>query len=216
MMMIIEIHILRIKMQLNNFNRRIMKKLLTSNNQQPTTIYILDDDETIEEYQLSNSPTLKLSKQYVYGSEIDRKIMATVDLDGNGQLETEYYFLQDQLGNVEALLDNQGRKIEEYDYQGYGNVKYYQPDNQKPIIEQVRINENGNLAILFTEPILENSINSENVQLKDSNNQPVNGNWSIDEEKRQITFDTSLTAGQNYNLVVQNCNFVQLSEMCQM
>jgi len=187
----------------DNFNRRIMKKMSNVQSQM-SNIYIYDDDETIEEYQLSNSPTLKLSKQYVYGSEIDKKIMATVDLDGNGQLETEYYFLQDQLANVEALLDNQGRKIEEYEYSGYGNVTYYQPDNVKPFIEQLRIDDIGNLVLLFNEPVMAETINAENIQLRDSNNQPVNGNWTIDEEKRQITFDTSLTAGQNYNLIVQN------------
>jgi RHS repeat-associated protein len=192
---------LNITMVYDNFNRRVVKKY--ANSQQPSIIYIWEEDELIEEYNFING-NFKLSKQFIPGHSIDQKILATVDLDGDGQLETEYYFLQDQLGNIEALIDSTGKKMEEYEYSGYGNVKYYQPDNTKPLIEQVRINENGNLAILFTEPILENSINSENVQLKDPNNQPVNGNWSIDEEKRQITFDTPLTESQNYSLTVQN------------
>jgi len=195
---------LTVQMVYDNFNRRIMKKLLTTNNQQPTTIYILDDDETIEEYQLYNSPTLKLSKQYVYGSEIDKKIMANVDLDGDGQLETEYYFLQDQLGNVESIIGGDGKKLEEYEYQGYGNVKYYQPDNIKPIIEQIRIDENGKLIVLFTEPVMAESINNQTIQLLDSNSQPIVIEFQLDEEKRQIIIAPALTNGSNYTLSIQN------------
>jgi len=133
-----------------------------------------------------------------------KKIKVYVDLDGDGQLETEYYFLQDQLGNVEALLDNQGRKLEEYEYQGYGHFKVFEPDNTKPLIEQVRINENGKLAILFTEPIMTESINNQNIQLLDSNSQPVTIEFQLDEEKRQIIIAPALTNGSNYTLSIQN------------
>jgi len=69
------------------------------------------------------------------------------------------------------------------------------------------------LQINYNNPILFEIRNSENVQLKDPNNQPVNGNWSIDEEKREITFDTPLTESQNYNLTVQNIYDLNLNKI---
>jgi len=185
----------------DNFNRRIMKKY--ANSQQPSIIYIWEEDEPIEEYNFING-NFKLSKQFIPGHSIDQKISATVDLDGDGQLETEYYFLQDQLGNVESIIGGDGKKLEEYEYQGYGNFKVYQPDRQKPIIEQARINENGKLAILFNEAIMAESINNQNIQLLDSNSKPIAIEFQLDEEKRQIIIAPALTNGSNYTLSIQN------------
>jgi len=89
-------------------------------------------------------------------------------------------------------------------YYGDSKIKYYQPDNQKPLIEQVRINENGKLIILFTEPVLPETINNQNIQLLDVTNQPVAIEFQLDDDKRQLEIAPALTNGSNYTFSVQN------------
>jgi len=192
---------LTIQMVYDNFNRRIMKKMSNVQSQM-SNIYIWDDDETIEEYQLYNSQTLKLSKQYVYGNEIDKKILATVDLDGNGQLETEYYFLQDQLGNVESIIGGDGRKLEEYEYQGYGNFKVYQPDNTPPQIEMIR-GLSYTIGVLFNEPLVYNSV-QEGLKVYKADGTYVGGQWDGENEDRYWRLGINLEEGETYKLVITN------------
>ena len=192
--------------------RRIMKKL--TNGPLPlTTVYVWDDQEVVEEYTKADTGSLQLSKQYVPAQSIDQKISANADLNGDGVLEAEYFYLQDQLGNVEAIVDNQGNTLEEYDYRGYGNAKIYAPDSTGPQVEQVRTLADGKLSLLFTEPVYADTINADTLKVLDSNSAQVAGSWSLNAGKREATFDGSLTNGAAYTVNVSSIRDLALNQM---
>ena len=194
---------LNIQYSYDPFNRRILKKLTTG----PlplTTVFVWDDQEVVEEYTKLDTNPVKLSKQYVPAQQIDQKISANVDMNGNGNLkdeeDVEYFYLQDQLGNVEAIVDNQGNKMEEYDYRGYGNARIYAPDSTAPQVEQIRTLSDGKLLILFTEPLYPDSVTSTTVQVLDANQNPVSIAQSLSSDKRLLTIAGSFTEGASYTL----------------
>ena len=194
------------------FNRRILKKLTTG----PlplTTVYVWDDQEVVEEYTKADTGSLQISKQYVPAQQIDQKISANADLNGDGTLETEYFYLQDQLGNVEAIVDGQGNKLEEYEMSGYGNARIYAPDSTPPQVEQVRTHGDGKLAVLFTEAVYPDTITTTNMVVRDASNNPAAGRWQLADGKREATFDGTLTNAASYTLSVSNVRDLALNQM---
>ncbi|MBI9019305.1 MAG: hypothetical protein JEZ07_18790, partial [Phycisphaerae bacterium] len=89
------------------FGRRLSKSDGTA-----TTSYVYDGTQVIAEYQ-----GITLKKKYIYGPGIDQPI-ALIYVDGN--TETWYYYLQDSLGNVIALIDDSGAIVETYEYTPFG------------------------------------------------------------------------------------------------
>ncbi|MBX3335240.1 MAG: hypothetical protein KF876_14030 [Nitrospira sp.] len=104
--------------------------------------YIYDGWEVVEERLFDNGATLSaapstLERIYVTGREIDEPLLAAIDGNGDRQLggnlpknmpgataDQEYYFLNNRLGSIMALLDadRADRVLEYYRYSVYGQV----------------------------------------------------------------------------------------------
>jgi len=204
---------LNIQYSYDPFNRRIMKKTQATGYGLQATVFVWDDQEVVEEYTKADAGSLQLSKQYVPAQSIDQKISANADLNGDGVLEAEYFYLQDQLGNVEAIVDNQGNKLEEYEMSGYGNARIYTPDSTAPQVEQVRTLVDGKLLVLFTEPLYPDSVTSTTVQVLDANQSPLSTVQSLSSDKRLLTIEGTFTEGASYTLKVDGVRDLALNAL---
>jgi YD repeat-containing protein len=104
--------------------------------------YVYDGWEVVEERLFDGRATLAaagstLERVYVNGRELDEPLLAAIDGDGDGRLggdtprnvpvdgaDQEYYFLDNRLGSVMALLDagDADRVLERYRYTVYGET----------------------------------------------------------------------------------------------
>lgn len=89
--------------------RRIQKII-----NQDTTIYLYNGLDLIEER--GNRGVLKAS--FVYGDNIDE----VLSMQRNGK---NYYYHVDPLGSVRKISDDAGNVVEQYEYDAYGQVRFY-------------------------------------------------------------------------------------------
>ena len=80
------------------------------------TRYVYDNEDILEEYDGSNT----LRARWTHGPGIDEPLVMERDLDLNGSLETQIFYLQDGLGSTTALTDTNGNILEEYEYSAFG------------------------------------------------------------------------------------------------
>ncbi len=75
------------------------------------TRYIYDGEDIIQEYDGNNA----LLTTYTHGPGIDEPIL----VEKNGQ---KYYYIQDGLGSITALVDQNGNIAQTYRYDSFGNI----------------------------------------------------------------------------------------------
>ena len=104
------------------FGRRISKTVIkdeinddnsTKKTEYPqTTFYLYDNQNIIAEYDQNN----QLTASYIYGPNIDEPLSA--DIDNN-----RIYYHADGLGSITTLTNHMGHKVQQYDYDSFGNIK---------------------------------------------------------------------------------------------
>ncbi|MBI9018885.1 MAG: hypothetical protein JEZ07_16665, partial [Phycisphaerae bacterium] len=95
-----------------SYGHDLFGRRLSKGDGSTTTTYVYDGTQVIAEYE-----GVDLKKKYIYGPGIDQPI-AMIYVDG--YTETWYYYLQDSLGNVIALIDDSGAIVETYEYTPFG------------------------------------------------------------------------------------------------
>jgi RHS repeat-associated protein len=92
-----------------------------------TTLFVYDGVNVIEEYNATGS----LLRQFVHGAEINHPLLMDTDLDGDGIAtgdgDRRLHYLQDGLGSVAGLVDDDGQLIEGYLYDAYGQTAVIRP-----------------------------------------------------------------------------------------
>ena len=64
----------------------------------------------------------QIKARYTHGPGIDEPISVDRDTDGNGTLDTTYYYHFDGLGSVIALTDISGNVVQTYVYDAFGKI----------------------------------------------------------------------------------------------
>ncbi len=99
--------------QYDGFGRRISK---TVNG--VIAKYVYDRENIL--FELNGSDQIKA--KYTHGPGTDEPISVDRDTDGNGTLETTYYYQYDGLGSVTAISDSVGDVVQTYEYDTFGII----------------------------------------------------------------------------------------------
>ena len=83
--------------------------------------FVYDNDRIVQE--LDGNGILVAA--WDYGVYIDELLAMHRDTNGDGVLDTTYYYLQDDLYNVIGLTDASGNVLERYAYEDYGAPSFY-------------------------------------------------------------------------------------------
>jgi RHS repeat-associated protein len=106
--------------QYDGFGRRISKTI-----NGVVTKYVYDREDILFELDENN----QIKARYTHGPGIpalpagrDEPISVDRDTDGNGTLETTYYYHYDGLGSVTAITDSAGTVVQTYVYDAFGKI----------------------------------------------------------------------------------------------
>ena len=99
--------------QYDGFGRRIAKTVNGI-----VTKYVYDQEDTL--FELDENDQIKAI--YTHGPGIDEPISVDRDTDGNGTLDTTYYYHYDGLGSVTAITDSTGNAVQTYEYDAFGKI----------------------------------------------------------------------------------------------
>ncbi len=91
-----------------------------------TNQYVYDGDNIIAEYDGSDN----LVRKYIQGAWIDQPV-SMIDVQHSS---ATYYYHYDALGNVVALSNNSGAKVETYEYSAFGEVAASDANNPNPFM----------------------------------------------------------------------------------
>ncbi|MCP4215586.1 MAG: hypothetical protein GY765_13110, partial [bacterium] len=214
---------INIEYKYDGVGRRIEKKV-TAPDGSETTRYVYDDWHVIEEWtavpddpdgteevQTDNNTTKtgadKLKARYVYGSEMDERILLEYDLPGDESEELAIFIpMQDDVGNVLGLADKDGKVVEECLYSTYGNP-VFRYDTIPPEIEDVKleVNQTGPATIVkVSEPVLASSLTG-TVQIT-NNGEYVTGTTLLSDDKKSfsVTMDGTVNDGDTINVKIEN------------
>jgi RHS repeat-associated protein len=93
-------------------DNNIIDKLLDKQFYPRTTFYIYDEQNIIAEY----DDNRKLIASYVHGPNIDEPLSAETR-------NTRIYYHTDGVDSITTLTNHMGHKVQEYDYDSFGNIK---------------------------------------------------------------------------------------------
>jgi len=110
------------------FNRRV-KKVVGAE----VTETVWDEWRSVEDYDNG-----QLTSRRVHGLGLDEAIQMETDLDGDGILDQDLIPIYDSTGNLALVSDEQGKPIERYRYNSYGEQTIY-ADLTAPEVEQLRV-----------------------------------------------------------------------------
>ncbi len=121
----------------------------------PTAVGCLDADRTyvydgqllLETWESGTTPVAR----YYYADEDD--VPLAMD-SWNGVAFERYYFVVDRVGSVLGLLNAQGAWVERTQYGVWGRPTMEQADLQAPEVHQIIVEPNGEMVVVFTEPVL--------------------------------------------------------------
>jgi RHS repeat-associated protein len=82
------------------------------------TRYVYDQEDILFEFDEND----QIKARYTHGPGIDEPISVDRDTDGDGTLETTYYYHYDGLGSVVAMTDIAGNVVQTYVYDTFGNI----------------------------------------------------------------------------------------------
>ncbi len=77
-----------------------------------TTFYIYDEQNIIAEYDQNGKQTAS----YIHGPNIDEPLAAEIN-------NTRVYYHADGLGSITTLTNHMGHKVQQYNYDSFGNIK---------------------------------------------------------------------------------------------
>jgi RHS repeat-associated protein len=93
-------------------DNNIIDKLLNKLNCPRTTYYIYDEQNIIAEYDDNGKQTAT----YIHGPNIDEPLAAEIR-------NSRIYYHADGLGSITTLTNHMGYKVQQYDYDSFGNIK---------------------------------------------------------------------------------------------
>ncbi|HNZ64449.1 MAG TPA: RHS repeat-associated core domain-containing protein [Smithella sp.] len=93
-------------------DNNIIGQLLNKPDYPRTTFYIYDQQNIITEYDGNGKQTAF----YIHGPNIDEPLAAEIN-------NTRIYYHADGLGSITTLTNHMGHKVQEYDYDSFGNIK---------------------------------------------------------------------------------------------
>ena len=88
------------------------------------TDFVQSGQQVVETYPKDGATPTKV---YVHGRGVDEVAQADFDPAASGTSKT-IYPLQDELGNVTHLTDQNGQVLERYEYEGYGKFRIFDPN----------------------------------------------------------------------------------------
>ncbi|MCB1057804.1 MAG: hypothetical protein KDD11_20070 [Acidobacteria bacterium] len=110
-----------------------------------------------------------LSARRTYGNSLDELVTLERDLDLNGDFETVLHPIYDQTGNLALVSGQDGKPIERYSYDPYGQQRIF-VDAIRPTIEQVLVADSMVLVEvsegILPDPVLQ-GIQSGAIELRD-------------------------------------------------
>lgn len=82
------------------------------------TRYIYDQEDIF----LETDANQNLIARYTHGPGIDEPLIMERDMDGDGSLESVYFYHADGLGSIVAMSDLSGNIVQTYEYDSFGNI----------------------------------------------------------------------------------------------
>ena len=102
-----------IQYQYDPYGRRIARILNGA-----TTRYIYDNEDILLELDQNGN----IEARYTHGPGIDEPLSVTRDTNGDGTLDTTYYYHTDGLGSITTLTNSAGSVVQSYTYDAFGNI----------------------------------------------------------------------------------------------
>jgi RHS repeat-associated protein len=113
------------------------------------TTYVYAGMLLLEEWDLAANPTQPKAR-YFYADEGDIPLGADF---WDGTAMRRHYFMVDRQGSVIGVLDANGRLVERSTYDPWGRPRIEPRDNAPPAISEIVGDANGDVLVVFTEPI---------------------------------------------------------------
>ena len=102
-----------VQYQYDGFGRRIAKNV-----NGVVTRYVYDREDILFEVDANGN----IKARYTHGPGVDEPISVDRDTNGDGVLDTTYYYHYDGLGSVTAIADNAGNVMQTYEYDAFGKI----------------------------------------------------------------------------------------------
>jgi len=102
-----------VQYQYDGFGRRIARILNGT-----TTRYIYDNEDILLELDVNDN----IKARYTHGPGIDEPLSVKRDTNGDGVLDTTYYYHRDGLGSITTMTNSAGSVVQSYTYDAFGNI----------------------------------------------------------------------------------------------